>query len=232
MEDWSWQNAQLTETEHLGRACTRVESVDGMALGIADVELENGVIELDLAVSAERGFHGVVWRVQDDENYESFFVRPHQVGNPDAIQYTPVFNGSSVWQLYHGDGFWAPISFPLDDWFRIRIAFAGARAEVFVGDLDAPALAIRELKRATARGRVGVRVGGPAVHVCGFSCDDTSDITFRRGVPPAAPTVAGMVRAWSVSDAFAANEVESLPLAPRTWTRLAAEPSGLVISRA
>jgi hypothetical protein len=52
-------------------------------------------------------------------------VRPHQVGNPDAVQYTPVFNDIPGWQLYHGPGFWAPVSFPLDDWFRIRVAFAG-----------------------------------------------------------------------------------------------------------
>ena len=92
------------------------------------------MIELDLAVGAARGFHGVVWRLFDDENFESFFVRPHQMGNPDAVQYTPVFNGVSAWQLYHGPGYWAPLTFPLGDWFTIRVAFEGSRAEVFVGE--------------------------------------------------------------------------------------------------
>ena len=178
MDDLTWRDARLTATEYLGRACARVDTVDGLALGIADVELEDGVVELDLAVEPERGFHGVVWRVQDDENYESFFVRPHQVGNHDSIQYTPVFNGSSAWQLYHGDGFWAPISFPLGDWFRIRVVFSGARAEVFVGDLETPALAIRELKRPAERGRIGVMVGGPVVHLEQFAHD--TEVGFRR----------------------------------------------------
>ena len=184
MDDVTWRNAKLTPTEHLGRACTRVESVDGMALGIADVELEEGVVELDLAVSPERGFHGVVWRVQDDENYESFFVRPHQVGNPDAIQYTPVFNGSSAWQLYHGDGFWAPVSFPLDDWFRIRVTFAGARAEVFVD--DEIVLAIGELKR-PRRARADRCDGRRGrVHVAGSRTTPRSRFAHRcpRRLPP------------------------------------------------
>jgi hypothetical protein len=78
-------------------------------------------------VGRQRGFCGVVWRARDDENFESFYVRPHQVGNPDAAQYTPVFNGIPCWQLYHHDGFWAPVSFPLDDWFRIRSSSPAAR---------------------------------------------------------------------------------------------------------
>jgi hypothetical protein len=62
--------------------------------------------------------------------------QPHQVGNPDAVQYA-VFHGVSSWQLYHGPGFWAPIAFPLDEWFRIRVVFQRAR-RMYVGDLDTP----------------------------------------------------------------------------------------------
>ena len=58
-----------------------------------------------------------MWRALDGENYESFFVRPHQVGNPDSIQYTPVSNGISSWQLDHGEGFWASVPFPIQGRF-------------------------------------------------------------------------------------------------------------------
>lgn len=122
--------------------------------------------------------------MRDEENFESFFVRPHQVGNPDAIQYTPVFNGISSWQLYHGPGFWAPIEFPLDDWFRIRVVFAGQRAEVYVADLEVPALAIRELKGPVEPGRVGVFVGGPAVHLADFAYEPGGNVAFRAPPPP------------------------------------------------
>ena len=89
-----------------------------------------------MALTGERAFHGVAWRVLDDDNYESFYVRPHQVGNPDSVQYNPVFNGVASWQLYHVDGFWAAVDFPMREWFTVRVVFAGSRAEVFVGDMS------------------------------------------------------------------------------------------------
>jgi hypothetical protein len=191
----------------------------------ADVELQDGAIEVDLAVGPERGFHGVTWRVRDDENFESFFVRPHQVGNPDAVQYTPVFNVISSWQLYHGPGFWAPVAFPIDKWFRIRVVFAGSRAEVYVGDGAEPALEIRELKGPIVPARVGVFGGGAAIHVARFAY--VTEVAALPPMPPE-PRLAGIVPAWSVSDAFPEDEATSAPpLEGRSWTRLECEPSGL-----
>jgi hypothetical protein len=99
---WRWGRARPVRAEHLGRSCVRLES---SLATVAGVELEDGAIELDLAVGPARGFHGVVWRLRDEESYESFFVRPHQSGNDDAVQYTPVSNDIPSWQLYHGPGF-------------------------------------------------------------------------------------------------------------------------------
>ncbi len=124
-DGWDWGEGEREWSIFRRRMSTVAR---GFAAALANVELEDGWVELELAVGAERSFHGIVWRAADDRNYESFFVRPHQVGNPDAVQYTPVTNGVSSWQLYHGDGFWAPLTFPVGDWFRIRVSFAGERA--------------------------------------------------------------------------------------------------------
>jgi hypothetical protein len=193
----------------------------------------DGAIEVELAVGPERGFHGVVWRVRDDENFESFFVRPHQVGNPDAVQYTPVFNGISSWQLYHGPGFWAPVSFPIGDWFRIRVVFSGTRAEVYFGDLVEPALTVRELKGPVEPGRIGLFVGGPGIHLSGFAYDPTGSVPLRGAALPPEAALDGIVPAWWVSDAFpeealtGATSLDPGLLAERTWSRLPSEPSGL-----
>ena len=101
-DGWAWGAATPVPATHRGRSCVRIETMHAVPRG---VELVDGILEADIAVPVERGFPGVMWRLQDAENFESFFVRPHQVGNPDAIQYTPVFNGLSSWQLYHGPGF-------------------------------------------------------------------------------------------------------------------------------
>jgi hypothetical protein len=227
---WTWGPLEPVPTEHLGRSCVRVQ---GFAPVLSDVELEDGSIQVDLAVGHERAFHGVVWRAQDGENYESFFVRPHQVGNPDAIQYTPVCNGISSWQLYHGPGFWAPISFPLGEWFTVRVVFAGARAEVFVADMDEPALEIGGLKLPVRPGSVGLLVGGPAVHVADFRYD-AGPVAFRGSMPEPVLRLEGIVPSWQVSDAFEEERVaDALLLGPdlvaaREWTEVASEPSGLV----
>ena len=197
----------------------------GFAAALADVELEDGWVELELAVGAERSFHGIVWRAADDRNYESFFVRPHQVGNPDAVQYTPVTNGISSWQLYHGDGFWAPLTFPVGDWFRIRVSFAGERAEVRVGDLSTVAL-VCPLKEPRRRGRIGVLVSGPDVHFGELAFGE--EVEVDPSPPPSPPPPAGVLRAWKVSDAFAEEELEEERAAPRSWTPVESEPGGLV----
>jgi hypothetical protein len=216
LDSGSW-SAAAAPAHHLGRDCFLVENGT-----VTDLRLTDGTIELELALGRGRAFPGVVWRLQDDENFESFFVRPHQVGNPDAIQYTPVFNGISSWQLYHGEGFWAPIAFPIDEWFTIRVVFAGPRADVYVAEMDEPALRVRQLKRPVAAGRIGIAAGGPPIHVARFSYGSEAEL---RSAPPPLPSVEGIVRAWDVSDPFREDDTE--PFAGRTWTRLDAETNGL-----
>ena len=223
---WAWGGATPQPATYGGRECISVDTMHAVPHG---VELLDGVLEMDIAVSADRGFPGVMWRIHDAENFESFFVRPHQVGNPDAVQYTPVSNGISSWQLYHGPGFWAPIRYPIGDWFTIRAVFSGDRAEVFVADMETPALSGIRLRRPVAPGGVGLSTGGVPIHVARFAYADRRTDLPRPRAEPGGP---GTVLAWDVSDPFSADEMASDVLDPgflaaRQWTRLAAEPSGL-----
>ena len=218
-----------TVVEHLGRHALRLEDA-AQNSSVPGVELLDGVVELELAVSRERSFPGVNWRMASAD-FESFFVRPHQIGNPDAIQYTPCPNGISSWQLYHGPGYWAPITFPVDAWFTIRVAFAGTRADIFVDDLTAPVLAIDELGLAPRAGGVGLQVG-PGVHVARLSYSPGAPTLI--GVPvPVPPRHPGVIASWEVSDAFPERLVTGLTMLPasllgdRRWSRLDAERTGL-----
>ena len=195
---------------------------------LSDVELRDGVLEVELALPAERSFHGAVWRLQDDQNYESFFLRPHQVGNPDAIQYTPVFNGISAWQLYHGEGFWNNVVFPVGEWLRLRVAFADSVAEVRIND---DVVLVSDLRRPPASGRIGLLVGGEALLCSELSYDLKrpllSAVPRERREPGAA------VLQWMISDPFAEKSLpgpllEAAFVSQRVWTALRAEPSGLV----
>ncbi|HEX3127217.1 MAG TPA: hypothetical protein VH394_07790, partial [Thermoanaerobaculia bacterium] len=150
---WQTAAAQSRIEDHLGRRSLWLKG--GIAF-LADTQLTDGSIEFDVAFSPERGFAGGVWRVQDSRNYEEFYLRPHQSGNPDANQYTPVFNGLSGWQLYHGPRYSVPVTYRFHEWIRMRIAFAGQRAAIYIDDLETPALVVDDLKRDLAGGGIGV----------------------------------------------------------------------------
>ena len=219
---WVFDAEEHRVEEHLGRESLYLRRGTALAEG---VQLAHGVFEFDVAFPPGRDFPGALFRALDHRNYETFFVRPHQSGNPDATQYTPVFNDVFGWQLYHGEPFQVPLELPCDEWLRIRIAFVGTRAEILVGD-HAPIVV--PLKRDLAAGSVGL-LGGvfAGTHFSNFSLEAVEP--DPAALVPAAPIAAapGVIGAWDVSDPFADGGQEPLDLAGRRWTRLESEPSGL-----
>ena len=163
---WVFDAEEHRVEEHLGRESLYLRGGTALAEG---VQLAHGVFEFDVAFPPGRDFPGALFRALDHRNYETFFVRPHQSGNPDATQYTPVFNDVFGWQLYHGEPFQVPLELPCDEWLRIRIAFVGTRAEILVGD-HAPIVV--PLKRDLAAGSVGL-LGGvfAGTHFSNFSLE-------------------------------------------------------------
>jgi hypothetical protein len=228
---WRWQAAESRVEEHLGRESLYLRS--GIAT-VADLRFANGWIEFDLACSGERAFLGGVWRVADARNYEEFYVRPHQSGNPDATQYTPVFNGVSGWQLYHGPRYAVPAVHRCDSWMHVKVLFSGTRAEIYLDGREEPALFVPELKRGVAPGGVGVSAGsGAGAHFShfAFAVTDSPPIQGRPVAPEPVPE--GIIPAWWVSDAFRESALlgrDALgadDLAARRFTRLATERLGL-----
>lgn len=231
--DGRWQiSAVASRVEpHLGRESLFLK---GGTATVAGACFADGWIEFDIAFTGERGFMGGVWRVQDPRNYEEFYLRPHQSGNPDATQYTPVFNGVSGWQLYHGEKYAVPVIHRFDEWMRVRILFAGAQAEIYVEDMDRPLLFVDGLKRGAGPGSVGISAGnGAPAHFSNFSFAATGSpgIQGRPGTPGTVPD--GVIPAWWVSDVFPELRLEGRrslsadDVAARTWIRLETEPSGL-----
>ncbi len=228
---WKWSATGHRIEEHLGRQSLYLR--DGVAW-VDGARFADGAIDFDMAFTGERGFVGGIWRVQDGKGYEQFYVRPHQSGNPDATQYTPVFNGVSGWQLYHGERYSVPLVHRFNAWVHVRIVFAGAQAEVYVDDMEKPVQLIDELRRGVEPGSVGISAGqaSPA-HFSNFSYTvlGSPPLKGRPGTPE--PIAAGVIPSWWVSDAFPESALEgrtsltAAELGARRWTRLAAERSGL-----
>jgi hypothetical protein len=213
--------------EYLGRRCVML---DGGAATIKDLELRDGVIDMDVATSAKRGFFGIQFRT-DSVNGEFVYLRQHKSGLPDAMQYTPVLNTGLNWQLYSGPGFTGPVDIPRDTWFHLRLAIIGAAARLYVGDTTKPALDMPDLKSGLERGQVALADLIGATCFANVEIHPTPDAPWQRHLPP---MPAGTLVRWSLSPAYDALQRDpELPLsaaerAAIPWQVVEAEPPGIV----
>jgi len=229
-ERWEIDGAETELVDYLGQAALKIKG--GSAL-LPDLDLENGLVEFDIAVTGERGFAGLVFRVQDKKNYEYFYIRPHQSGNPDSNQYQPVFNGSASWQLYHGPEYAAPTEYRFDEWMHVKIIFAGKNADVYI-DSDEPVLSINNLRRDELSGAIGLNSANfSSVHFANFKYTVLADAYALPTPEQDNTTDDGTVMTWQVSDAFDGTTLEGVPqlgaahTEGRTWTSLKAEKTGI-----
>lgn len=216
--------------EYQGRKCLLL---DGGAAVLKDFEMRDGVIDVDVATPAKRGFFGFQFRiVNDGVNAEEVYLRQHKSGLPDAMQYTPILNTGRNWQIYNGPGFTGAVDIPRDEWFHLRLEVVGAQAKLYVKDMDKPALVMNDLKSGVQKGQVALYDLTGATYFSNFEVRTTPDAPWERHLPPMPP---GTLTKWSISpsyDALARNLEH--PLSPSEsaatpWQDVEAEPPGFVV---
>ena len=195
--------------------------------------MRDGVIDVDVATTAKRGFIGMQVRIVDDgATAEWVYLRPQKSGLPDAMQYTPVLHTGANWQIYNGDGFTGAVDIPRSEWFHLRLEVTGAQARLFVKDMEKPALVMTDLKTGVQKGQVALYVLMGATYFSNFQLSTTPDAPWERHLPPMPQDT---LTKWSISpvyDALARN-VER-PLTPAEisaiqWQQVEAEPPGFVV---
>lgn len=138
-----------------GKECLFIKTGAIVAKGI---DFRDGTIEADVSFPKVKSFPGFAVRMQDQKNFEYFYVRPHQSGNPDATQYIPVINGDGGFQLYSGEGYNSAYNFKFDEWQHIKIDLHGLQAELYID--DSLVIKVKELLTGWKSGKIAV-VGGP-----------------------------------------------------------------------
>jgi hypothetical protein len=222
------QNAKVADYQ--GRQSLML---DGGAATLKDFEMRDGVIDVDIATPAKRGFFGIQFRIANDgANAEWVYLRQHKSGLPDAMQYTPVLNTGANWQIYNGVGFTGAVDIPRDVWFHLRLEVTGAQAKLYVKDLDKPALVMTDLKSGVQKGQVALYVLTGATYFSNFEVRSTPDVPWERHLPP---MPAGTLTTWEISpayDAFARNLAQPLTASEAAaikWQQVEAEPPGFVV---
>ena len=207
--------------------------IDGGAAVLKDFEMRDAVIDVDVATPAKRGFFGFDVRIdKDGANYEEIYLRQHESGLPDAIQYTPVLNTGRNWQIYNGPGFTGAVDIPRNEWFHMRLEVTGAQAKLYVKDMDKPALVMGDLKSGVQKGQVALYDLTGETYFSNFEIRTTPDAPWERHLPPMPPNT---LTKWSISPSYdALSRNLERPLTPAEssaiqWQDVEAEPPGFVV---
>jgi len=192
-ENWELEKSVVLDT--LGRNC-----LAGWA-ELKNYEFENGTIEYDVFVTGARSYPGIFFRIQSEFDSERFYIRPHRAGlYGDALQYSPVINKVTGWQLYAGKGFTAGAKIEKEKWVHHKIVVDGSKAEVFIGKMDTPALKIDRLVNGKSSGAVGILCprNGSA-----FISNFQISKSFERISPDSADIQSekNVIRNWEISEA-------------------------------
>jgi hypothetical protein len=118
---------------------------------VKNLNFTNGTIEVDVYANSVRSFAGITFRRQND-NMDEVYMRMHKSSQADAIQYTPILNNESNWQLFRE--YQAQVSFKNTGWNVLRVEVNNKSAEVFVN--DEKVLFIDHLRTDHSSGEIGL----------------------------------------------------------------------------
>ena len=231
-EAWKVEAQKSEFTTMKGQECLYLEH------GTADLtgsDFKMGIIDYDVMFQPGRKFAGIQFRKVDPGNHEEFYMRAHQSGNPDANQYTPVYNGTAGWQLYYWEGHSNAYRYDFGEWIHVRLVVALKSMDVYVNDMSKPLFHVHDLKRNPESGMIGFWsfLGGAWYGNLSYqSMENPPPIaqTLEERSPPK-----GTIREWEVSSAFNIEDLMDVRkledyggLERLSWTTLPVEYTGTV----
>ena len=118
---------------------------------LKNINFSNGTIEVDVYTNESRSFAGIIFRKQE-KTMEEVYMRFHKTNQADALQYSPIYNDESNWQLYRE--YQANVTFKNKGWNTLRIEVDNGNATVFVN--NEKVLTIDHLRTTHATGEIGL----------------------------------------------------------------------------
>jgi hypothetical protein len=218
------QNGEVVK--HLGRQSFRLSR--GLAYS-KDVALQNGTIDVDMALDEKTRFLGLAFHVKSDDEYEVIFFRPGKSGTTEAVQYTPGLHGANAWQLYTGPGYTAAAALPRNKWIHVRITIAGTVAKLFLDNAAAPTLVVSDLRLGQVKGSIGFwgHLGG------GYFSNLTVTPNQAAYTPEVKQKIlTGALTDWELSDILDPSEKNPAVYSNAlnlSWEKVSAEPPGIVV---
>ena len=215
---------------------------------LPDVQFLNGIIEFDICLTEQVSFSGFFFRQTSPGNYEWLYFRAQQSGNPDAYQYTPVFNGDPAWQLYHdqfdgvNDGFihWKAtgplngyncvIDYPFEHWAHVKLLVKNDKAELYFDNKFIGS--IHKLLQEQRAGAIGVSSSIAAMRFANFSFTSTDNVVLKNNENAITNIPVNSITQWQVSNPFKEDLLKDKNIPDASfvnklkWTKLSIENGG------
>lgn len=190
---------------------------------VQNLTFTDGIIEVDVYATSKRSFAGINFRVNQND-MEEVYLRMHKSNQVDAIQYTPIFNDESNWQLYREHQ--AKVAFKETGWNTLRIDVRNSSAKISINGQEV--LSVNQLKTDGLKGGIGLW----ALFGSRFSNFRVlqKDISENSDLSKASDLNPNLITNWDITQAFPFEEdsfdVESFSKAK--YTKVFTEESGLL----
>lgn len=208
-------------------------------------DVDNVVLDFEMQTPGDRSFFYLYFRQQDNREGEVVYIRNHKPNAPDTLQYSPVFQGRSAWQLYHGEKGTAAAAFFPNVWTKVRIEIRGQRLTIWVQDTDEPVMNQVALKHPVRGGGVSFRGNIPRgsvaqytakirnIQVHSLPADALHDSKLNEDVTPKSHNASHVkVTQFNVSQAFAAKKAPDFNLSnvaePLTFSVVKTDSRGML----
>jgi hypothetical protein len=180
-------------------------------------------IEAEIAVPGPNGFIGLVFGARDSRNYELVYISPGNDGNPGEIQYDPIMNGSSTWQIYNGPSYQAPAPFPAGSWSTFAIDVYPHGVSVYVGNDVSPRLVVSNLQHGRTHGNIGFWGNLPG-YIRNLSVENIQPSAIAKKEANLQRLAnASYITEWLVSEPSLSRDFENYD---GTWTSAIVEENG------
>ncbi len=189
---------------------------------LKDETFLNGTIEYDVFLTETQSFPGVRFRITSRGNMESFFMRPHLSGKPDANQAAPVINGITAWQLYFGPSYSFAYEYKFDGWTHVKVVINDNKGQVYLDHAEKPHLSFY-LKNKPQEGEIGIGGSAAPAHYANFKIDKSNTEIIDFKVAEREP-LKNIIPEWEISDMFEEKLLDDpTALQPvidaRTWNK-------------
>lgn len=112
---------------------------------LKDITFGDGTLEFDVEF-LEGTFMSVYFRRKDESEGECFYFRPYRIEDPlgwDALQYAPVVDGITLWDLL--GHYQAAANLKKGEWNHVKMVISGRQMLVYINETDKPTLYIPEM---------------------------------------------------------------------------------------